>query len=177
MTTQFKRFSILMTLITTFLVGCGGGSNDQQLPAAAQLSVSPVDINWEITPNRDADSNCIIDIDFYNDQRVQVRLTSAEGAPIGDVDVEIVASLSDNTFSGFPFVEIYQDINSNGVAEDDELVSDSESPAFKTRLDRFNGTADFIVRTNLSCPYRSSVSAFASNTFASMDITVIDTEG
>lgn len=161
-----------LIILTGMLQGCNGGGADEQLPPLATVEITPTKIEWEISPARDLEGRCLLDENVYNDNTVQFNVLSAEGVPLGGVEVQVLADLSGQTYPGFSWIKLYDDRNGNGVADDDEYVSDGKSSAFRVKTDQYTGIARVIVRTNLSCPYTASLYVYASSATGIMSIDV-----
>jgi LDH2 family malate/lactate/ureidoglycolate dehydrogenase len=72
----------------------------------------------------------------------QVRVGSGISlSPLGGIDLRITADLTGNSYTRPAVVKIYDDINSNGVAEDNEQVLAPGMPAFDTRTGPYDGEA------------------------------------
>jgi len=155
----------------TLLAGCGAseGGGGNPVPVGATVQVNPETIQWEIG-NGDP---CVIDPGIYNDHTIAISVLNNSGAPIGNVDIRVMADLSGNTFSGIDVIKVYDDLNGNGVIDDPaELVSSNTSPSFVTKTEHYSGTRNVMVRVNLSCPYRGNVHVFAGAAYGSANIQV-----
>lgn len=148
-----------LALAATLLVcaACDDGS-DNPLPVGATVNVSPPSKTFDIEENLDEDGNCFIIPGFYVDQSIVITVTDGQGSPIGKADLNISLDLGANTFSGFSAMELYDDLNGNGLADGpEERVSDASDPIFRTKTRQFTGERVVILRLNLSCEYRGAL--------------------
>jgi len=162
---------VVMLLAGAMLPGCGAsdGGGGNPVPVGATVQVNPSAIQWEIG-NGDP---CVIDPAVYNDHTVAISVLNSSGAPLGNVDIRVMADLSGNTFSGTDVIKVYDDLNGNGVIDDPaELVSSNTSPSFITKTAQYSGTRIVLVRVNLSCPYRGNLHVFAGAAYGSTNIEV-----
>jgi hypothetical protein len=148
---------MMVSLLGTLLSGCNNDAAEQQVRVGSGISLSPPAISWQVKGNYDLQGNCVIDENDYNDTYMTVRATNENGMPLGGIDLRITADLTGNSYTGPAVVRIYDDINSNGVAEDNEQVLAPGMAAFDTRTGPYDGEAHFIARINLSCNYRSTI--------------------
>jgi len=118
---------------------------------------------------------CFIDPDtLYQDIPVLISVSDAQGTPMGRAEVGVYADFSGNTFSGPEVLQVYADLNGNGVVDEDtELVSGNESGVYKTKTDQYDGTAMVIVRMNLTCPYLGELYVYAGSATAQVEFEVL----
>lgn len=160
----------------------GACSDDDELatvPPGSTLSISPEENNWEIFDRRDEEGRCSIDPSQYVDLPILISLRNSGGVPIGDAEVSVYVNLADNTYSGFPVLQLYDDRNSNGVIDGDgELVSDGADRIARVSLSRYGGERLMLLRANLSCPWRSGVFAYVEgvSALASVQVTIQEEE-
>ncbi len=161
----------VLALASLWLSGCGGGNGSEQLPPNSSVQVRPQNFTWNITPNGDP---CIIDPNLYQDQLIAITVVNGNGNPISKAKLLMSLTLSGNTFSGFPVLELYSDSNGNGVAEANELVSDVNDSAYETITEDFSGERLVIVRANLSCPFSGSLLVFSDGFLGTFEIDVVE---
>lgn len=150
-------FAVAYSAMVLMLLGCNSGS-DNPLPAGAQISISPANVTFDIDQELDDDGNCIYDFNRYIDQYTVISVRNSSGSPIGDADLSVQLDFGDNSFSGVPVMELYEDANGNGVVDGiGELRSGADDPLYRAQTDEFSGEAVVIVRLNVSCPYRGSM--------------------
>lgn len=153
-----------LALAATLLAcaACDDGS-DNPLPVGATVTVSPQTKTFEIDEEiQDENGNCLFNPGFYVDQSIVITVTDGQGSPIGKADLNISLDLGANTFSGLPVMELYDDMNGNGLADrPEERVSDFNDPIFRTKTREFTGERIVILRLNVSCAYRGSLNVIS----------------
>lgn len=170
-----KKLLVISMGALLALQGCGGES-ENAVPAGSTVKVTPEEISWEI-PNNTENGLCAYDPNNYVDQTISISVLNGAGQPLGDIELTIALNLSSATYSGTAPVQLYDDQNGNGVPDHpQELVSDENSGVFRTSTGKYSGTKFVMVRTNLSCPYKTSLYAFAGTTAGKTDIVVVEKE-
>jgi len=168
----------LVAILTLIFILTACGADTKQLPPKAKILISPSTKEWNIIPNiqTDADGNefCSIVEDHYQDEFITVLVTDSQDRAIGDIELVISLNLSGNTYSGYPVVELYDDLNGDYIPDPDELVSGKEDPLYITTTDEYTGSKNLIVRMNLSCTYRAQLAVFVDGLSASADLEVKD---
>jgi hypothetical protein len=176
-TIRYKLFAIL--ILVFLLTACG--ADKTQLPPNAKILVTPSTKEWNIISNiqTDADGNefCSIVEDFYQDEFITILVTDSQGRAIGDIELVISLNLSGNTYSGYPVVELYDDLNGDYIPDPEELVSGSDDPLYRTTTDYYAGSKNLIVRMNLSCTYRAQLGVFADGLSGSANFEVKEQDG
>ncbi len=164
-----KVYFVVCILLVS-LVSCGGG---EQLPTGSQVVINPSTVTWRIIPNLNDEDECLINPDLYVDEVFYIRVEDASGRAIGNADLIISLLLSDNTFSGFPIVELYDDLNGDLIPDPDELVSDADDSLLFTSTDEITGSKAVIVRLNVSCEWSPVIQASSSGLVARVPLDVI----
>lgn len=164
-------------VMSFLLLGCNSDSAMQQLPPGSKITLTPIAIDWDITPLFNEEGICVVDPGYYNDTQVVARLTSADDVALGGVTIGFLSDLAGNTFSGVPVLELYSDANSNGVADPGELVSANGQGEYTTNTDSYLGTASIIVRVNVSCEFKATLYVVSPNSTATTAIKVNDISG
>ncbi len=145
----------------------------EQLPIGASLRITPDIRTLLIDAPDDPSEDCRFDPNRYLDVPLNITLTDAQDAPIGNAEIGVYVDFAGNTYSGSETLQLFQDKNGNGVVDAaTELVSDFNSDIFRTNTDRWHGNALLLLRINLSCTYRASVFAFAGAVTGSANIEV-----
>lgn len=176
-----KWISLLLSV--GVLASC---QSSDQLPAGASLQINPTSRSYTITVPEDFEVSCYTGPGMlYEDVPLLISLANDSGVPLGGVEVNVYSDYAGNTFSGADVLQLFEDLNGNGVIDgDSELVSGIEDGVYETKTSRSNGTAFLMLRMNLTCPYKGTIFAFAGQYSASMDANVLyeteqstDTEG
>jgi hypothetical protein len=158
----------LMLTATVLLGGCNTSSSDQ-LPPNSEVRVNPETLEWTIANNNGV---CNYNAGFYEDHTISIMVVNESGNYIPDAPLKVSLDLTSNTFTGIPVMALYHDENSNGIAEDHELVSDTTSDIYEARTDPHTGTKYLIVRVNLSCAYKGTLYAFSDGFMGTLSISV-----
>lgn len=164
---------MLFVIGSLAIAACGGGGDEHPLPVGATLELNPTDINWEIAPRGGI---CNFDPAYYNDHLINLALTNKDGQPLGEVEVSLALDLSAATFTGPALLALYDDRNSNGVPEDDEMLTSSDAAVVKVKTGRYDGARQLWLRVNLSCAYKGTLVAYAGPASASASIEVVERE-
>ena len=145
--------------LAIFISAC---SSDPQLAPDSTIRITPGSQNFEITELLDDQGNCIFIPGFFQDLPISLAVINSSNQVVGNANVTVFTDFSGNTFSGPEFLQLFSDSNGNGVVDSpDELVSGVDDDAFSIRTDRFSGTANLLLRVNLSCEFRGNVYAFS----------------
>ena len=138
-----------------------GACDTAQLPPGAALTITPEEQSYTVPDRRDDNGLCLIDPNLYVDLPLVFALRDAQGSPIGDAELSVYVDFGDNTYGGYPVLELYEDVNGNGVVDpESELVSGEGDEIARVRTDRYGGDAVLLLRMNLSCGYRGGVIGF-----------------
>lgn len=160
--------TVMMSLVAVSLVACGAG-DENPVPPGATITLSSSEYKWDIKAVEDP---CFINPDYYHDHLVNISVANSSGQPVGDVNVHLTLDLSGNTFSGFPVMGLFDDLNGNGAREPEELVSINGKGAYTVKTHPYEGSRAVWVRVNLSCPYRGTLSAYSGMASTSMNFIV-----
>jgi len=176
-TLLMKNATTVLLRLATALAGMAllGACQPEQLPIGAQLSMSPPERSITVQDRTNENGSCPFDPDYHTDQPIVLALTDGQGSPIGDAEVSVYVDWAENTFVGLPALALYDDHdgNSNGVVDDDELVSGSGDSIARVSTGRYGGDRALLLRINLSCPFRGEVFAFVDGVTASASIEVV----
>ncbi len=167
---KIRKGRLTVLVLTLSLAACGAGRDENPVAPGSEVIIAPDEITWDIEPRGVA---CAFDENNYVDEYLNIAVTDKDQIPLGDVKLSLSLTLSDNTFSGSPWLRLYDDLNGNGAVDHpDELVSGEEDGVHITTTDEFNGNKTVFVRVNLSCPYRGSLTAVAGAASARTHIAV-----
>ena len=165
----------LIVLMGFLLSACN--NSDDQLPSGTKVKVAPTSYTWTVTELLDNTNTCIFFPDSYQDNVVHITVTDSEDRPIGEVDISLYLSPSNNTsppgFEDQHVFYLYDDFNGNGVVNHpEELVSGTGDPIlYETDTEKYHGTKTMIVRTNTSCGgYRATLHVYAGDGYGTMEI-------
>lgn len=156
------------------ITACGGAD---QLPSNATVKISPTVRTWDIQPVLDEETGqCVFFPDHYQDNVFVVSVQDSAGRAIGETDILVSLSHTENTASFYPMVELYDDKDGDYVPDPDELVSGEGDALFTTTTVEYTGEKILIVRSNVSCPYGAilQVVAQASSTEARIEVVEIN---
>jgi len=154
-----------------FLNACAG---EDQLPNGATLSISPQERTLNVSSQIDPNGNCLIDPENTIDWPIVLQLSDSAGSPIGDSTISVYTEFGENTFSGFPVMELYDDVNGNrnGLVDEDELISGADDDIARVDTSEFGGHRELLLRVNISCPFRGEVFAFIQGVTASSTLVI-----
>lgn len=162
------RSLALIVFVLPLVSGCQKSS--EQLPPNSSVIVNPSEITWEIANNGGV---CNYDPNVYQDHTISIMVVNESNNYIPDAPLTVSLDLAGNTFSGIPVLALYDDKNGNGLADDpSELVSDNTDEIYDTNTDSVTGHKYLILRVNLSCTYRGTLSAFSDGYMGTTTITV-----
>ncbi len=159
---------ILRVVMLSGLLFVLAGCKYEDVPPGAELRFDPPVVEWTVKPNYTVDSdddgvndrNCVIIEGYYNDSYVLATMTDSVGRPLLDFDVRLHLDLTENTFTGYPVLKLYEDKNSNGVVDgEQEFVSALGDDGWTKKTD-VNGGVHLLVRVNMSCPFSGNLSGF-----------------
>ncbi len=156
-----------------FVLVISGCANDA-VPTNATLRITPESHATTVTEQRDSNERCLFQVSNYVDIPVLLQLTTADGSPIGDVDIDVYADFAANTYSGYPVLSLYDDLNGNGVVDAPaELVSGPDDDIARVKTGTWTGARALLLRVNLSCAFRGEVFAFTGGVSGRASIEVI----
>lgn len=163
----FKPFIALS--VCAILLGC----NSEQLPIDTRILIAPQSKTFNINSEFEEGMFCFKEGGLYQDVPLLISVTDGQNAPIGDAEVGVYADFTANTSSAIDMLELYSDNNGNGVIDGpEELVSSATSGVFKTKTDKYHGTAMLMLRMYMTCPYSGEVFAFVGASTYSMQVKV-----
>ncbi len=163
----FKPFIVLS--VCAILLGC----NSEQLPIDTRILIAPQSKSFTINSEFEEGMFCFKEGGLYQDVPLLISVTDGQNAPIGDAEVGVYADFTANTSSAIDMLELYSDNNGNGVIDGpEELVSSATSGVFKTKTDKYHGTAMLMLRMYMTCPYSGEVFAFVGASTYSMQVKV-----
>lgn len=165
-----REFALALTLLPLL-----GACQTEQLPIGAGLALTPSERTIAVRDRTDENGNCRREPGYYTDEPLVLLLTDAQGSPIGDAEVSVYVDWAENTYSAAPAMALYDDRsgNSNGVVDDDELVSGRGDSIARVSTGRYGGDRALLLRVNLSCPFRGEIFAFVDGVTASASIEVV----
>ena len=75
--------------------------------------------------------------------------------------MSVYVDFAANTFSGIAVLSLFDDLNGNGVVDEDvELVSAKDDSIARVKTDKWTGARSLLLRVNLSCSFKGEVFAF-----------------
>jgi len=162
-TLYLQRALACCCLVSGGIAGCSSG----QVPGDASLSISPEERVISVMENLDSEGRCRFDPNRHVDIPMVLNLRDGQGSPIGNAEISVYVNFAANTFSGYPALALYDDTNSNGVVDDDELISGVDDDIARVVTKEYAGDHMLLLRVNLSCAYRGTVFAFVDGANAS----------
>ena len=152
----------LKNLLLTVMASLFGMScTNDIVPVNARLLITPESHTTNIIEQRDADDQCSYDASNYVDLPIVLQLTTDNGSPIGDTSMSVYVDFAANTFSGIAVLSLFDDLNGNGVVDEDvELVSAKDDSIARVKTDKWTGARSLLLRVNLSCSFKGEVFAF-----------------
>lgn len=162
-----KRWVFASLLI---LAGC---SNDS-IPVNASLTITPDTHTTRMTERQNAAGQCLFDAGHYVDIPILLQLTTVDGSPIGDAELNVYVDFAENTYSGLATLELYDDRNSNGVVDaQTEYISGFDDDIARVRTEQWSGSRMLLLRINLSCAFRGEIFAYTDGISGRADIEVV----
>ena len=160
-------------LLVTSTLLIGGCTNDR-VPVNASLTITPGTHTTRITEQQNAAGQCLFDAGHHVDIPILLQLNTAEGSPIGDAELKVYVDFAENTYSGLTTLELYDDLNSNGVVDAQlEYISGFNDDIARVRTNKWSGSRMLLLRINLSCAFRGEVFAYTDGISGRADIEVI----
>lgn len=160
-----------MTMVSAILGACGPGGDENPVPPGSTIRINPSDQTLNITPVLDINGNPICVSGRFSDHTFSISVENSNGQPLGEVDLRIRVDLAANT-SSTNLIQLYDDLNSNGVVDDPAELVSSPGSVFFTKTSRFSGEKIIIVRLNTSCTYGGDITVNAGAAFGSAHIEV-----
>jgi len=168
-----KKTLIVIALHAMALSSC----STDQLPVGTHLLVSPTERTIRIIESRSTENRCLLNPDLHVDLPLVITLLDANESPIGDHEISVYLDFSENTFTGYSMLALYQDFNSNGVVdEDEELVSAGDDDIAVVRTHSLYGSQTLLLRVNISCSFTGSIVAIAGGILGTASISIVDEE-
>jgi len=151
------------------LVNC----SSEQLPNDTKVRISPGAKNLEIGSVFEEGMFCFTEGGLYQDVPLLITVSDGQDTPLGEAEVGVYADYSGNTSNGAEVLQLYQDVNGNGVIDGpDELVTSNTSGVYNAKTDKYNGSTSLMLRMFLTCPYKGEIYVFAGTSSTSMDVGV-----
>ena len=171
MSIGFLRKVGIAQMMFAGLAACGGSD---QLPPDASISISPNDKTFNVDTLENPDNGqCFFLEGLYQDVLVVITVRDGKGRPIGEADLTVMVDFTDNTSSFGKIIRLYEDRDGDLLADEDELVSGENAPLLRTRTREFSGTTEVILRMNLSCEYRASMTVQSEAAVGSASFAVV----
>ena len=155
---KISRKNLLLIVIATLL---GMSCSNDVVPVNARLVITPESRTINIIEQQDVDDRCLYDAANYVDLPIVFLLTTDNGSPIGDTSMSVYVDYAANTFSGIAVLSLYDDLNGNGVVDEDvELISAKDDSIARVKTDKWTGARSLLLRVNLSCSFKGEVFGF-----------------
>lgn len=169
-TSGWRTFTPVLLISTLIIAGC---ENDN-VPVDATLTITPGTHSTRITERQNESGQCLFDENHHVDIPILLQLTTADGSPIGDAELNVYVDFAGNTYSGLTTLELYDDLNSNGVVDAQlEYISGFSSDIARVKTDQWSGSRMLLLRINLSCSFRGEVFAYTGGVSGRADIEVV----
>ena len=153
----WRDIKYVMLASTLIIGGCGNGI----VPVDASLTITPGTHTTRITERQNESGQCLFDANHHVDIPILLQLTTVDGSPIGDAELNVYVDFAENTYSGLTTLELYDDLNSNGVVDAQlEYISGFNDDIARVRTDEWSGSRMLLLRINLSCSFRGEVFAY-----------------
>ncbi len=164
---MLKRTCSLFAVFV-MVIGC---SDEPQIPQDGSVRIAPDAIEVQISEVRDDTGACVFFDDVYQDIPINVTLLNSNGFSIGNARISLYLDYAGNTYSGLPVMELFHDVNQNGVIDrNDELVSEAEDDIFRIRTGSVDGSVMVLLRLYLSCGFRGHLFVFSGPLSGSISI-------
>ncbi len=165
---------IIRRTICLLILSVLGACSAEQLPTSARLAVYPSGKSIEVSGSSFEQNSCYPTDEFYQDVPIIIALHDSQGGPLGNHYVSVHLDLSENTFTGWPFLALYIDQNSNGVVDHpEERVSGIADSLLVLKTAPYTGHVNAILRINLSCEYSGELMVFSGHLVASATFSVV----
>ncbi len=169
----WRHAKYVMLTSTLIIGGCGNGN----VPVDASLTITPGSHTTRITERQNESGQCLFDANHHVDIPILMQLTTVDGSPIGDAELNVYVDFAENTYSGLTTLELYDDLNSNGVVDAQlEYISGFNDDIARVRTDEWSGSRMLLLRINLSCSFRGEVFAYTGGTSGRAEIEVVADE-
>ncbi len=172
---QSRWHHVKYLLLTSSLI-IGGCGNDI-VPVDATLTITPGTHTTRITEQQNEVGQCLFDANHHVDIPILMQLTTVDGSPIGDAKLNVYVDFADNTYSGLTTLELYDDLNSNGVVDaPQEYISGFNDDIARVKTGEWSGSRMLLLRINLSCSFRGEVFAYTGGVSGRAEIEVVADE-
>ena len=169
----WRWFRYLLLASTLIMVAC----DNDIVPTNASLSITPQTHTTHITERQNESGLCLFDANHHVDIPILLQLTTADGSPIGDAELNVYVDFAENTYSGLTTMELYDDLNSNGVVDaQQEYISGFDDDIARVRTDEWSGSRMLLLRINLSCSFSGEVFAYTGGISGRAEIEVVADE-
>ncbi len=165
---RYCKYLLLASILT--IAGCG----DNPVPVDASLTITPGTYTSRIVERQNETGQCLFNANHHVDIPILLQLTTADGSPIGDAELNVYIDFAENTYSGLSTLELYDDLNSNGVVDARlEYISGFNDDIARVRTDEWSGSRMLLLRINLSCSFRGEIFAYTGGVSGRTDIEVV----
>lgn len=169
----FNNYGIRIWALALLVAGIAACTNSI-VPADAKVTLTPSTYAIDIVETVNSSGQCEYTEANYLDIPLTITLSTENGSPIGEEWVSVYTDFSNNTYSGFPVLSLYEDLNGNGVVDgESELLSGQDDDIARVRTGKFTGTKLLLLRINLSCAFRGEVRALAGPAYGAASFAVI----
>lgn len=169
----WRYVKYVMLAGTLIMGGCGNGI----VPVDATLTITPGTHTTRITERQNESGRCLFDANHHVDIPILLQLTTVDGSPIGDAELNVYVDFAENTYSGLTTLELYDDLNSNGVVDAPlEYISGFNNDIARVKTGQWSGSRMLLLRINLSCSFRGEVFAYTGGTSGRAEIEVLADE-
>ena len=166
----WRYLKYLVLASTLSIAGCG----DNPVPVDASLTITPGTYTSRIVERQNETGQCLFNANHHVDIPILLQLTTADGSPIGDAELNVYIDFAENTYSGLSTLELYDDLNSNGVVDARlEYISGFNDDIARVRTDEWSGSRMLLLRINLSCSFRGEIFAYTGGVSGRADIEVV----
>ena len=167
---RWRYWKYLLLASTLTIAGCG----DNPVPVDASLTITPGTYTSRIVERQNETGQCLFNANHHVDIPILLQLTTADGSPIGDAELNVYIDFAENTYSGLSTLELYDDLNSNGVVDARlEYISGFNDDIARVRTDEWSGSRMLLLRINLSCSFRGEIFAYTGGVSGRADIEVV----
>lgn len=170
---RWRYWQYLVLASTLTIAGCG----DNPVPVDASLTITPGTYTSRIVERQNETGQCLFNANHHVDIPILLQLSTADGSPIGDAELNVYVDFAENTYSGLSTLELYDDLNGNGVVDARlEYISGFDDDIARVRTDEWSGSRMLLLRINLSCSFRGEIFAYTGGVNGRADIEVVADE-
>ena len=162
LTSSEIRNVALIVFVSMFIVACGGSN---QVPAGSTVVISPDSNDFSRTVSTEpaiVGGQCSVG-EIREDQLITISVRGPSGEVITNADITVSLGFSGNT-SNVTFLELYDDVDGDGVPDENGLVSGPEDPLFMTKTSSSSGEKYLVVRAYYGCTTFSATLTVAAST-------------